>query len=276
MTCAAATSLSDLLGLIIRARGVQSASELAVLLSLVFHVDWDTARDAWPSIEVIAAESRVSRSTVKRVLARLLREHYIIVQAPPSPRRPATYALNLRRLAMVQVPLAQGVHGEPSAHSDRGERRDTQGVHGEPQGVHGEPQGVHGDLSRGFTMNPDPVLEPVLNISSAREPREHAQVALRQGVHDDPRGHGEPPDATPRKIKIGLAEGSRKPSAAYVLGRLGMSDVRAGETSDSELWRLMHRKAHHSYPTADAWFLAVRGYQIDRRRRAAAAGGTGG
>jgi hypothetical protein len=240
---AATTSLGELLALVLGARGVQSAADVSVLMSLVAHAQWNTGGEAWPSLATIAAKSRVSKSTAQRCIRRFLGENYLVVQTPASRRRPVTYAFNLARLRLVQTAPEEGSHSDHGGQGDYGGQGDH-GGHRRVVGGHGDVVGGHLRPLRVVTVT----TKPSLDLS--REPS-HANTARAREIPE--RGSG-------RKTRSG------HPSKWFSFAEVTAEMLE--RLPDRDLWQHLHMRCHSDYRKADERFAAIRGYDFQRPRRA--------
>ena len=141
-----------------------------------------------------------------------------------------------------------------------GERRSPRVV---PRTTRVVPQTTVGgptDLSRVVPQTTDQALDQALEHSPLARPANTRMRVVPQTTQ-------ETMDAGRPKVKSELMTGERVWTMSYVLGRLGLTDVSAGVMSDLELWQRILACCKSSGRKADDWFMTVRGYQIQRRRR---------
>lgn len=132
-------------------KGDAPGTDKAILWNLLSHVSWRDGRGARTSLATMASECCLSKSTVKRGLARLVEVHKVVkLQEKATPRKPAVYALDLAALSKVRQ-IAESVKGSHGATS-QGSHHATPDV---AEGSHGAQQGAHGECSGGVTVNPD-------------------------------------------------------------------------------------------------------------------------
>lgn len=184
------TSLGELLGLAYRAR-VSHVHDRVLLLAMVFHADWNSGRNIYASLTTLAHECALSVSAVQRSLRRLLPDGglgYVVVQAPPTSRRPVTYRLDIPA-------LERGRSAQPKGPGARGRRLlrmslaasrpDTLGVSiGPPRVVPQTTQGGLPDHSRVVCGTTDPSLYPshdpsLARVQITRDRRTNAQTRLQ-------------------------------------------------------------------------------------------------